>query len=100
MTSPVPLSCRYGVHAKAVLPWVQEVDFCLGWLHSKAGHRLDCQLKFCSMYRAQAGRAPLECMEQVFVSTAVAPRSSVSAPLSHPLGPLSRSLGQLLCHYN
>jgi hypothetical protein len=39
----------------------------VGWLHSKAGHKVDCQLKFCSMFRSNTGRLIGEMMEQIWV---------------------------------
>ncbi len=63
---------RYASHGKAVLStwlgaWADKLKYAVGWLHSKAGHKLDCQLQFCSMYMAGAGRMPAENMEQVHV---------------------------------
>jgi hypothetical protein len=44
------------------------VDFRIGWLHAKSGHKLDCQLQFCSLYSEGAGRQIGEYMEQLWVS--------------------------------
>lgn len=42
--------------------------FMVGWLHSNAGHKLACQLNFCSMFREGTGRAIGEQPEQFWVS--------------------------------
>jgi len=42
--------------------------FTIGWLHSKAGHNLECQLEFSAMFAEGLGRADGEQMERVWVS--------------------------------
>ena len=42
----------------------------LGWLHSKAGHDMGCQLKFSVLYAEGFGRAIGEKAEQLRVSLA------------------------------
>jgi hypothetical protein len=63
---------RWSTHASRVLPefigWWTDTDYVVGWLHSKAGHQLKCQLDFCSMFKPETGRMPAENMEQVHVS--------------------------------
>ncbi len=62
-------NCKFSAHARNV--WdvrYRGIIFLIGWLHSKSGHKLDCQLGFSSMYRAGTGRLVGENMEQVWVS--------------------------------
>lgn len=40
----------------------------VGWLHSNAGHKLACQVKFSGLYRTGTGRAVGEQTEQLNVS--------------------------------
>ena len=62
--------CRYCPHAKRDLPsWAGDgFIYNVGSLHSKAGHKLECQLAFSSMYTEGSGRCIGESMEQLWVS--------------------------------
>lgn len=48
--------------------YAQIKKFMVGWLHSNAGHKLPCQLKFGAMFREGTGRAVGEQPEQLWVS--------------------------------
>ena len=63
-------NCKFSAHAKN--HWCNAfkgIVFLIGWLHSKSGHKLECQLGFSSMYRPGTGRLVGENMEQVWVSS-------------------------------
>ena len=64
-------NCQYSAHLRnlagpAVL---QDLECRIGWLHSKAGHNIDCQLKFSALYAKGFGRAIGENAEQLHVSS-------------------------------
>lgn len=42
---------------------------CIGWLHAKAGHNLDCQLQYNAMFEGRLGRCYGEMIEQLWVSS-------------------------------
>jgi hypothetical protein len=62
-------NCKFSAHArKHWLDAFKGMAFLIGWLHSKSGHKLDCQLGFCSIFKSGTGRLVGENMEQVWVS--------------------------------
>jgi hypothetical protein len=64
------VNCRYSHHLKICLPEVYKKirKFIIGWLHSKAGHGLACQLKFSGLHVGDGlGRAIGEQAEQLWV---------------------------------
>ena len=69
-------NCRFKAHAHRGSPALsadiaKTLDYRIGLLHSKAGHKLDCQLKFSSMYQTGWGRCIGENMEQMWVGSAL-----------------------------
>lgn len=52
---------------RSLVPAVQLHCF-IGWLHAKAGHNVDCQLKFNAMFCELLGRCFGEGIEQLWVS--------------------------------
>ena len=62
--------CRYEAHLRNLAgPDILETVECwLGWLHSKAGHDIGCQLDFSGLYAEGFGRAIGENAEQLHVS--------------------------------
>jgi hypothetical protein len=79
-------NCRYCPHAERDLAFDLKASegfiYNVGWLHSKAGHKLDCQLKFSSMYSAGLGRCIGESMEQLWVSAKLGRSLEPSKPSS------------------
>lgn len=63
------INCKYSIHAKrdfaACVP--PNFVFVNGWLHSKAGHDLTCQLAFSSLFKSGVGRLTGEGIEQLWV---------------------------------
>lgn len=62
-------NCKYAAHARnhysAAVP--EDFRFNNGWLHSRAGHDLQCQLRFSSLYAEGVGRDTGEGIEQLWV---------------------------------
>ena len=66
-------NCRFKAHVHLGSPALsadiaQTLEYRIGWLHSKAGHKLDCQRKFSTMYQSGWGRCVGENMELLWVS--------------------------------
>ena len=62
--------CQYEAHLRnlAGAGILDSVECWLGWLHSKAGHDISCQLDFSGLYAEGFGRAIGENAEQLHVS--------------------------------
>jgi hypothetical protein len=58
---------RIGAYILARVPEAVQMEFVVGWLHSRAGHKLECQLESCSMFKEGLGRLIGEMMEQIWV---------------------------------
>lgn len=63
------INCQYASHLRnlAGAEILEELRCHVGWLHSKSGHGLDCQLKFSAMFAKDLGRAIGEDAEQLHV---------------------------------
>ena len=66
------INCRFASHFKRRLSPEQQLGvaaltFAVGWLHSKAGHNLQCQLAYNAMYLEDTGRVVGEQAEQLWV---------------------------------
>ena len=63
------ISCRYGPSFRARWPSVlPELRYYVGWMHSRAGHNLACQLEFGGEYATGLGRCIGEAIERLWVS--------------------------------
>lgn len=63
------VNCRFSQHFKTRFTPPQAVTlFLIGWLHSKAGHGLHCQLEYNAMFAEDMGRCIGEQTEQLWVS--------------------------------
>lgn len=64
------VNCRYGPHFLKYHPeWAALIPrMLIGWLHSKAGHNVNCQLQHSGVYQELMGRAIGEQPEQLWVS--------------------------------
>ena len=65
-------NCQYSSHLRNLAgeDILDSLECYLGWLHSKAGHDMGCQLKFSGLYAEGFGRAIGENAEQLHVSLA------------------------------
>ena len=63
-------NCQYSSHLRNLVGGdiLTGLKCYLGWLHSKAGHDMKCQLKFSGLYAQGFGRAIGENAEQLHVS--------------------------------
>ena len=62
--------CQYSAHLRNLAGQgvLDNLECYVGWLHSKAGHDMACQLKFSALYAEDFGRAIGENAEQLHVS--------------------------------
>jgi hypothetical protein len=66
------INCQYKKHFMKLQPELASgLQFWIGWLHSKAGHNLSCQLENSALYANQLGRVIGENMEHVWVCFSV-----------------------------
>lgn len=62
------INCQFSRHVKNNVEQLADgLRFCIGWLHAKAGHNLDCQLEFNAMFAEGLGRCFGEGIEQLWV---------------------------------
>lgn len=68
------ISCQFSRHLANRYPnLVPRLGCFIGWLHAKAGHNLDCQLKFNAMFASGFGRCYGEGIEQCWVGMLLLP---------------------------
>lgn len=71
------IACQFGPSFKTRFSHsLPELLFRVGWLHSKAGHNLACQLKSGGEFTAGLGRCIGEAIEQLWVSDILCPSMS------------------------
>jgi hypothetical protein len=62
------INCQYKKHFAKLHPELaHDLQFWIGWLHSKAGHNLTCQLENSALYADLLGRTIGENMEHIWV---------------------------------
>ena len=94
--------CQYEAHLRNLAgPGILDTVECwLGWLHSKAGHDISCQLGFSGLYAEGFGRAIGENAEQLHVSHASNVTSHGREPaLVHHLPYVQRCHTMLYSHF-
>ena len=61
-------NCQFEKHYKSVSPNEKEVQFLVGWFHSKAGHNVSCQLAKGATFAKNTCRCIREAVENLWVS--------------------------------
>jgi hypothetical protein len=62
------INCQYEAHVRNLdAEFASSHAFLIGWLHSKSGHNLDCQLRYSAMFAPGTGRLIGENMEHIWV---------------------------------
>ncbi|KAL4447653.1 hypothetical protein ABPG75_004872 [Micractinium tetrahymenae] len=87
------INCQYSAHCRAQLPSVAaRLGFHIGWLHAKAGHNLECQLRFNAMFAAGLGRCFGEGIEQLWAALKAVARIQRYEALLHRMVTLELAL--------
>jgi hypothetical protein len=108
-------NCKYWAHARKDPELAQllrdrdaaaaekgqpKLGFHVGWLHSNSGHKLECQLRFSSMFQVGMGRLIGEPMEQLHVSISLSAglQACMSSPCSYTRRGALATAGQPEAH--
>ena len=62
------INCQFEKHYRSVFPDEKQLQFWIGWLHSKAGHNISCKLEKGAMFANNTGRCIGEAVENLWVS--------------------------------